>query len=112
MIPQKIKVESDKLFLKWNDGSENFITLKYLRDECPCANCKGETILTKTYFPRQLNIASSEMYKLENIQLVGEYGIQIFWKDGHNTGIYSWEYLQKLQQDEDSGKKQNYDKLI
>lgn len=112
MFPQKIKVESDKLYLKWNDDSENYIDLKYLRDECPCANCKGETILLKTYKPRQLNIASVEMYKVENIQLVGEYGIQIFWKDGHNTGIYSWEYLQKLIQDKDSTPRQDYNKLI
>jgi DUF971 family protein len=112
MAPQKIKVESDKLYLKWNDGTENIITLKYLRDECPCANCKGETILLKTYRPRQLNIASTEMYKIENIQLVGEYGIQLFWKDGHNTGIYSWDYLYKLAQDENSGQPQDYNKLI
>lgn len=46
MKPKQIKIlDKDKLALLWNDGSQFVISLKYLRDECPCAGCKGETIL-------------------------------------------------------------------
>ena len=105
MNAKQIKIEDKtKLFIKWDDESESRIDLKYLRDECPCANCKGETILLKTYKPSKLSIVNPEMYKINDIQPVGGYAIQITWKDRHNTGIYSWEYLKKLDKDQSNRK--------
>ncbi len=113
MKPLQIKlVDKSFLSIKWDENSESKIGLKYLRDECPCANCKGETILLKTYRPPKPRIFNPEMYKIQNIQTVGGYAIQLSWKDGHNTGIYSWEYLKKLAEDEATGKSQNYDTLL
>ena len=104
MNAKQIKIaDKSKLFIKWDDGSETLIDLKYLRDECPCANCKGETVLLKTYKPQKLQVVNPDMYKIKDIQPVGGYAIQITWKDRHNTGIYSWEYLKKLE--DQSGKK-------
>lgn len=113
MKPLQIKVaEKSKIIIKWDEKSESKIGLKYLRDECPCANCKGETVLLKTYRPPKPKILNSEMYRVQNIQPVGSYAIQVSWKDGHNTGIYSWEYLKKLCEDEAAGINQNYDALL
>lgn len=113
MKPKQIKIfEKDKLQLIWEDDSVSLITLKYLRDECPCAGCKGETILFKSYRPPQPAIFSPEMYKIKCIDIVGGYAIQIIWKDEHNTGIYSWEYLQTLISNVDENTKQNYNRLI
>ena len=113
MKPVQIKI-SDKtdLLIKWNDLSESTISLNYLRDECPCAGCKGETILLKTYRPPKPARTTPEMYKIKNIQPVGEYAIQITWKDGHDSGIYTWDYLKKLEEDQHNNGKQNYNKLI
>jgi DUF971 family protein len=80
----------------WPDGTSCAITLKYLRDECPCAGCKGEVILGKVYMPIQLPTFTPGMYELQNIEPVGSYGIQVTWKDGHHTGIYTWEHLHLL----------------
>jgi len=111
--PVLIKVfNKTTLLIEWDEKTESKIGLKYLRDECPCANCKGETILLKTYRPPKTKMFNLEMYMLQNIQPVGSYAIQISWKDGHTTGIYSWEYLKKLAQDESTGKNQNYDTLL
>ncbi len=113
MKPKQIKIENKKiLFIKWNDDTESRIALKYLRDECPCANCKGETVLLKTYRPPAKQSDNPEMFKITNIETVGGYAIQISWKDGHNTGIYSWEYLKQLEKDQGSASSQNYDSLI
>jgi DUF971 family protein len=112
MQPEKIKVEKQNLIICWKDGSQYSIALKYLRDECPCANCKGETILLHTYKPLKLPIANENMYKVKKIELVGGYAIQITWKDEHNTGIYSWEYLKNLQTDQASSTTQTYDGLL
>ncbi len=112
MSPKQIKiVDKNKLNIKWSDNSESSISLKYLRDECPCATCKGETVLFKTYRPADKNI-NEISYFIKDIKQVGGYAIQITWKDGHNTGIYSWEYLQTLTADEKEGTTHNYDKLL
>jgi DUF971 family protein len=113
MKPNQIKIlNNQRIFIKWDNGNENSISLKYLRDECPCANCKGETILLKTYRTAKVNNLNTEMYLIQNIEPIGNYAIQISWRDGHNTGIYSWEYLLKLESDEKHNLTQNYDTLI
>ena len=113
MKPKQIKIiDKHKLSLCWNDDTLSIISLKYLRDECPCATCKGETILFKTFRPPKPTMLSPEMYKIKSIDVVGEYAIQIGWKDGHNTGIYSWEYLKTLESGENNNKQQKYDTLI
>ena len=113
MKPKQIKIsDKNKLSLRWNDDALSIISLKYLRDECPCATCKGETILFKTFRPPKPTMISPEMYKIKSIDVVGEYAIQIGWKDGHNTGIYSWEYLKTLESGENNNIQQKYDTLI
>ena len=95
--PTKIQQTSPtELTFSWPDGSECMLTLKFLRDECPCAGCKGEVILGKVFMPMQLPTFTPGMYELSSIAPVGNYGIQITWKDGHHTGIYHWEYLRLL----------------
>lgn len=113
MQPKQIKiVDKEKLLIKWDEDSESLVGLKYLRDECPCAGCKGETILLRTYRPAKPQMYSPDMYKIEKIEVVGGYAIQISWKDGHNTGIYSWEYLLQLDKDQSDNKNQNYEPLL
>lgn len=101
MIPTQIKLsqneqtKSEQLSLLWDDGHAGLISLRALREHCPCAGCKGETVLLKTYTPT----AQPEMpgkYKLVNAQQVGSYALGISWGDGHNTGIFTWEKLREI----------------
>ena len=43
-----------------------------------------------------MQVMKPGMYDLTNIQVVGNYAVQADWKDGHNTGIYSWEILRGI----------------
>ena len=113
MVPKTIKVkDKSSIEISWEDESVSTIGLKYLRDECPCATCKGETVLLRTYRPPAKKMITPEMYLIKNIEIVGEYAIQITWKDGHNTGIYTYEYLLELDMGQKTEKKQDYDKLL
>lgn len=113
MKPKQIKIEDGKhLVITWQDETKDKISLKYLREECPCANCKGETILLKTIRPPRQNKNIPGRYEISKIDIVGGYAIQVRWKDGHDTGIYSWEYLKELADDEASGKTHDYDPLL
>jgi DUF971 family protein len=96
MIATQIKLSSpDELSIIWDDDHASIISLRTLRDSCPCAGCQGETVLLKTYKPEpQQNLPGR--YKLLSVQQVGHYAIQISWGDGHTTGIYTWELLRKL----------------
>lgn len=86
----------NELTLTWAGSPPMTLPLKLLRDECPCAGCKGEVILGKVYKPLQLPTFTPGMYELKSIDPVGNYAVQVTWKDGHHTGIYSWEYLHLL----------------
>lgn len=99
IVPAPSRIEQTspvELTLTWADGLSCTLTLKLLRDECPCAGCKGEVILGKVYKPALLPTFTPGMYELKAIDPVGSYGIQVTWRDGHHTGIYSWEYLRLL----------------
>jgi DUF971 family protein len=96
MLPTQIKLlDSTTLSLQWDDGHSGRITLRTLRDNCPCASCQGETVLLKTYLP----VIQPEMpgkYQLAGADTVGSYAIGMSWADGHRTGIYTFARLRDL----------------
>src|SRR4030095_1926458 len=89
--PKKISIKDKRYFqIEWSDGSESMIALANLRKHCPCATCKAEhENQPASYMP----LYSTASLTLSNIKTVGTYGIQLFWQDGHNTGIYTYENL-------------------
>ena len=93
----KLKKTSDtELTLNWSDGITTIISIQKLRDECPCAGCKGETVLFESYTPPKLTVLVPGMYDLKKMEIIGNYSVQPLWGDGHNTGLYSWDYLRKI----------------
>lgn len=74
----------------WADGHTSRLTFEYLRVECPCAECKGHT-------PDQAQvITGKEDVRVVDVAPVGNYAVQLHFSDGHNTGIFTWEYLRML----------------
>lgn len=96
LIQFKRNDSENSFHLKFSDGVEFDITSKQLRDNCPCASCKGEEVLLHKYEPINKQSVPEEGYQLEKAEPVGSYALKLFWKDGHDTGIYSWEFLRKL----------------
>ena len=90
------KTEENTLRIQWNDGHVSEIPLTKLRDECPCVNCKGESVLFESYIPIKSPFKAAGYYEIDRIDVMGNYAISIKWKDGHDTGIYSWDILRKL----------------
>jgi DUF971 family protein len=90
------KTENNSLSIKWNDDKVTEITLTKLRDECPCVNCKGESVIFESYIPIKSPFKAAGYYEIDKIETVGNYAVSIKWKDGHDTGIYSWDILRKL----------------
>ena len=90
------EILNDLLLHQWNDESENAVPLKGLRDNCPCATCAGEKDIFGNVYKGPPQKVKKESYLISGIQPVGYYAIRPFWKDGHSSGIYSFEFLKNL----------------
>ena len=95
--PTNIQQIGNELAIQWNDGTESYLDLQFLRRACPCAACGGEPdVLGNIMRP---NVSYSEnSFDLVGFEIVGGYAIQPRWADGHITGIYSFQYLRRLSQ--------------
>ncbi len=98
MKPTSIKqIPGDMLTISWDNNEVHTIPLKLLRKECPCAECKGETILMHHYEGiKTEGPETPRKYELKSLEIVGTYAIQPTWGDGHATGIFPWDYLYRL----------------
>jgi DUF971 family protein len=96
MRPFDIQQIGGELAIKWDDDSECFIPLEKLRRACPCAGCQGETDIMGNLYKNPDKPLTAKAFELVKITSVGGYAIQPVWTDGHNTGIFSFEYLQHL----------------
>ena len=93
--PANIQQIGNELAVQWNDGTESYLDLQFLRRACPCAACGGEPdVLGNIMRP---NVSYSDTsFELAGFQIVGGYAIQPRWADGHETGIYTFQYLRRL----------------
>ena len=96
MSPQDIQAIGDELAIKWHDGSESYIRLELLRRYCPCAACQGERDVLGNLHKGPEKPLSPQSFQLRQIARVGGYAIQPVWADGHATGIFSFEYLRRI----------------
>ncbi len=96
MRPADIQQIGSELAIKWDDGRESFIPLEMLRRRCPCAGCQGERDIMGNLYKGQDEPLTPRSFQLARIVNVGGYAIQPVWSDGHSSGIFSFDYLQKL----------------
>lgn len=96
MRPVDVQQIGNELAVKWEDNSEDFISLERLRRGCPCAGCKGEVdVLGQLHKGPEIPLAPAS-FRLQKITRVGGYAIQPVWGDGHASGLYSFELLKTL----------------
>jgi DUF971 family protein len=103
MKPRPVNITASRsrrlLIIDWDDGHHSEYPLAGLRAACPCAECRGgHDKMGGPGSPDMLDIPvqSAEASELVELQPVGNYAIQPFWKDGHSYGIYNWDYLREL----------------
>jgi len=96
MRPKLIQHVGDELALLWDDGHETYLKLEELRRRCPCATCQGEPDMLGNIHKGPTRLLTADSFQLLSLQSVGNYGVQPNWKDGHHTGIYTFDYLRSL----------------
>lgn len=96
MRPQDIQQIGDELAIKWDNGTESFVRLETLRRNCPCAGCKGEVDVMGNLYKGPEKSLSPLAFQIRQINRVGSYAVQPVWADGHGSGIFSFDLLQKI----------------
>ena len=91
-IPIEIIQDNKKRILKlvFNDDSEDF-GFEFLRAYTPSAEALGHGPEKNRVFPIEISNIT-----INSIKQVGNYAIKIIFSDGHDTGIYSWDYMSQL----------------
>ncbi len=101
MKPVSITAQRKKreLTIVWDDGQTSLYLFSLLRAGCPCAECRGgHENMSETPDPSifEANLPDSPATRLKTILPVGSYAITLVWEDGHDAGIYRWDYLRAL----------------
>lgn len=78
------------LELRYADGGIYSLPAEFLRVYSPSAEVRGHGKGQEVLQVGKLNV------KIDKIDPVGHYAIQLHFDDGHSTGIYSWDYLREL----------------
>ena len=98
--PKAIDLKKDRgLTLQWADGSSSYYSIPYLRKMSPSAEMRGlrEEMARNplTVLPANFGNARGPL-TATGAELVGNYAIKITFSDGHDAGIYSWDYLRSI----------------
>ena len=78
------------LEVSFDDGKRIRLAAERLRVESPSAEVQGHSPSQKR------TVTGKESVAIVAIEPVGNYAIKIVFDDGHDTGLYTWDYLRKL----------------
>ena len=92
--PRQIIEESDsEISINWSDETESKYNAAQLRKACPCAGCVNEWTGERTLKAGQV----VDDLSFSSIAIVGRYALNFHFSDGHDTGIFSFQYLKELE---------------
>lgn len=82
------------LTIQWSDGRECAYSFAGLRAVCPCVLCQGgHANMGRPADKLLLEKSQNSELNLDAATPIGSYAVQFAWNDGHDSGIYTWEYL-------------------
>ena len=110
VTPKKVRVmktEGTGVAIEWKDGHTSQWSFAWLRNACPCATCHEEREQSGRKpgepkpKPQTLLVMYEPPVRPVEVTPVGKYAMKFKWTDGHESGIYSWEYLRRVCQCEE-----------
>ena len=105
ILPAKVRVDMSGgtgMEVDWRDGHASKWTFPWLRAACPCATCHEERDADgrEPGVPKPAPATLLPMYKAvarpTEVHPVGKYALRFKWNDGHEAGLYSWDYLRNV----------------
>ena len=89
----KLRRAENLLVLTFDDGSKASLPAEYLRVESPSAEVQGHSPAQRQLVPGKRHVA------ITGLDPTGNYAVRLIFSDGHDTGIFSWDYLHRLGQE-------------
>ena len=86
----RVNPARDALSIRFEDGFEATIGAEKLRAQSPSAEVRGHG----GQMPPP--VTGKQDVKIMRLEPVGNYAVRIVFDDGHDSGLYSWDYLQSL----------------
>ncbi len=95
--PTEIRVQraAKRLEVDFAGGQQFGYPAEYLRVESPSAEVQGHAP------DERVIVAGKQEVGIDGVDPVGHYAIRIHFDDGHDTGIFTWDYLLQLGQEQD-----------
>jgi DUF971 family protein len=87
----RLNPEKNRLTVSFEDGTSHAFSAEYLRVESPSAEVRGHGGASKPP-----PVTGKQNVKIARLEPVGNYAVRIVFDDGHDSGLYSWDYLVKL----------------
>ena len=96
--PTEIRLSKDKrtLTIAYDNGDAPAFAAEFLRVHSPSAEVQGHSPEQRQTVPRKRNVA------ITAIDPIGNYAVRITFDDGHNTGLFSWDYFRTLAANHDA----------
>jgi DUF971 family protein len=95
--PTELRLDKEKriLTVSYDDGQSFALPAELLRVLSPSAEVQGHSPDQRITVPGKKNVG------IARIEPVGNYAVRIVFTDGHDTGLYVWEYLRELGEQKD-----------
>jgi len=102
--PKHIDLRREEyLAIEWEDGTKSVLGIAYLRRMSPSADARTlrESMARNplTVLPSGSSGSAGSTISAIDAELVGNYALRIRFSDGHDTGIYTWQYLREIADD-------------
>ncbi len=88
----EVTFDAEAIHVKWPDGDESTLPNAFVRSACRCASCVDERTGRQLLDPDQI---PPDIHP-ESVTPLGNYAVAVSWSDGHKSGIYAWDYLREL----------------
>lgn len=93
--PQRIEAIGSEIAVMWSDGAEQYIAMEKLRAASPSAENTGERDLVGRVY------GGTDQKEFPGVtvtgwRVIGSYAVQFSFSDGHDTGLYAFDYLRAL----------------
>lgn len=89
-IDIRLHQASRLLEIKFDNNTDCMLSCEFLRVYSPSAEVRGHGAGQET-----LQVGK-ELVNINAIEPVGNYAVKLVFSDGHDTGLYSWDYLYYL----------------